>query len=594
MPKKVQFIKLQKRLKRVFIRLHGRLSNRQFLMVAAAIVGLWAGTIAVLLKGLVHYLHGLISAWGSENNWIFIVSPAVGIFITLLIVKFMLGGELVRGTHHVMLAIARQSALLPRKETYGHALTSAFTVGFGGSVGLESPIVQTGAAIGSNLASFFPVSFRDRTLLLACGAAAGIAAAFNAPVAGVLFALEVLLVDISISTFIPLLIAGAVGALCSKIWLNEGVILSFQNVQRFDYHNVPYYVVLGAACGLLAAYYLTSFRFVERLIHRNLPAGMVRFLVCTILLGSFILLFPAFFGEGYSVIRMLESRHPEALFNNSILNVYLSNAYMVPCLILLLAFGKVFTVSLTIEAGGYGGNFAPSLFAGACLGYAYAAMVNLTGMVTLPASNFCLVAMAGMLTGIFRSPLTAIFLIAEITGGYELMIPLMIVSAISTAVARYFKPYSLDEEKLRERTKGISFSKETLILSGLSWQSLLERDFVPVPPEASLRKLVEAIASSKRNVFPVVDAQQQLCGVIYLDNIREVMFDTRRYDELTVEQLMQKPVAVADLHESLNEIFEKVDKSGVWNMPVTDRGKYVGFLSKSGIFTTYRSRLLAE
>ncbi|GIV36277.1 MAG: transporter [Cyclobacteriaceae bacterium] len=590
----LRFKKLQQLLKIGFVRLPRALSNRQFLMVAAVAVGLWAGLVAVLLKGLVHYLHGILSAYSIQYSWIYVISPAVGIFISLLIVRFVLGGELVRGTHHVLLAIARKSSVLPRKETYGHALTSAFTVGFGGSVGLESPIVQTGAAIGSNFASVFPVSFRDRTLLLACGAAAGIAAAFNAPVAGVLFALEVLLMDISISTFIPLLIAGAVGALCSKVLLNEGVILSFPNVQRFDYHNVPYYVLLGGACGLLAAYYLSVFRVVEKWFRYNLPSAAARFLVGCTILGLLILLFPAFLGEGYQAIKLLESRQPGALFEGSILNIGPDDTYLLPWLILFLALIKVFAVSFTIEAGGYGGNFAPSLFTGACLGYAFAALLSRTGLVMLPPANFCLVAMAGMLTGIFRSPLTAIFLIAEITGGYELMIPLMIVAAVSTAVARYLKPYSLDQEKLREHAKGMSFSKESVVLSGLSWQSLLERDFIPVPPEASLRKLVEIIAASRRNVFPVVDTDGKLRGIIYLDDIREVMFDTSLYDELTVEQLMQKPVVVAGVHENMQDIFEKFDKTGVWNMPVTDDGKYVGFLSKAGIFTTYRNRLLTD
>jgi len=570
------------------------LSNRQFLMLSAVVVGLVAGLVAVLLKALVHYLHGVLSAYSLNYPWIYVVSPAVGILISLLMVRFLLGGELVRGTHHVLLAIARGSALLPRKEMYGHALTSAFTVGLGGSVGLESPIVQTGAAIGANFASAFPLSFRDRTLLLACGAAAGIAAAFNAPVAGVLFALEVLLMDISISTFIPLLIAGAVGALCSNILLNEGIILSFKNVQRFDYHNVPYYVLLGAITGLVAAYYLTMYRLTEKWFKQKFTSTVLRYIAGCVLLGVLILIFPALLGEGYTAIRQLAGMQPAALFEGSLIDASHYDNRILALLILALALAKVFAVSFTIQAGGYGGNFAPSLFAGAALGFAFAVLINATGMVTLPPANFCLVAMAGMLTGIFRSPLTAIFLIAEVTGGYALMIPLMIVTAISTAVSRYIRPYSLDQEKLRERTKGMAFSKETIMLSDLSWQNLLERDFLPVPPEASLRKLVEIIAASKRNVFPVVDAAGHLCGVIYLDDIREIMFDTSLYDELTAAQLMQKPVAVADARESMNEIFEKFDKTGVWNMPVTDGGKYLGFLSKSGIFSSYRNKLVTE
>lgn len=571
------------------------LPNRQFLMVGAIIVGLWAGLSAVVLKISVHYLLETLRTFGQRDNWIYFVSPGVGIIASYLFVRFFLRGDLSKGTSHVLLAIAKKSSFLPRKETFGHAVTSALTVGLGGSAGLESPIVQTGSAIGSTFASFFPIGYRDRTLLLACGAAAGIAAAFNAPIAGVLFALEVLLVDVSISAFIPLLIAGATGALCSKIILSEGILLSFKEAREFNYHNIPFYILLGVGCGLLSAFYRSAFLGTDAIITRIFRSGLSRLLVGSALLGSLILLFPALFGEGYPSIKELALSKPSQLFDGSPIQEFVVRTpWTLGLAILSIAFVKAFAVSLTLTAGGNGGNFAPALLTGACLGFSFAFLGNAAGLTHLPISNFCLVAMAGMLTGIFHAPLTAVFLIAEITGGYDLIIPLMIVSALSTAVSRYLNPLSLDEAKLKQTDQSVSINKDIHVLSELSLAGFIEKDFVVVPAHASLRRLVDAVAHSKRNIFPVVDELGNLTGIIALENIRETMFDTAQYDTLSVDQLMQKPVVTANLNDNMRLIMEKFDKSGVWNIPVVSDGKYIGFISKSSIFTTYRDQLRQE
>lgn len=571
------------------------LPNRQFLMVGAVIVGLWAGLTAVLLKVSVHYLLEILKSFGQHDNWIYFLSPAVGIFTTYLFIRLVLKGDLLRGTSHVLLAIAKKSSFLPRRETFSHVVTSALTVGLGGSAGLESPIVQTGAAIGSTFASVFPIGYRDRTLLLACGASAGIAAAFNAPIAGVLFALEVLLVDVSISAFIPLLIAGATGALCSEIILSEGILLSFKQVRDFDYYNIPFYIVLGIACGLLSTFYRSAFLWTESVFTKFFRSAFTRLLVGGALLGGLILLFPALFGEGYPSIKELALNKPGLLFDGSPLQeVVSSTPWSLGLAILAVGIIKVFAVSLTLNAGGNGGNFAPALLAGACLGFSFAFLTNATGLTNLPASNFCLVAMAGMLTGIFHSPLTGVFLIAEITGGYELIIPLMIVSALSTALSRYLNPLSLDEAKLKKSDHSIEFNKDSHVLSELSVEAFIEKDFVAVPARSSLRTLVDAVAHSRRNIFPVIDEQDNLKGIIALENIREIMFDTAQYDTLLVDQLMQKPIVTANLTDDMSLIMEKFDKSGVWNIPVVSDGKYVGFISKSSIFTNYRDQLRQE
>jgi CIC family chloride channel protein len=569
-----------------------KLSNRQFLMMGAVIVGLWAGLTAVLLKVSVHYLQEVLKSLGQHYNWIYFISPTIGILSTYLFIRFVLNGDLLRGTSHVLLAIAKKSSFIPRKEIFSHVATSAMTVGLGGSAGLESPIVQTGSAIGSTFASLFPIGYRDRTLLLACGASAGVAAAFNAPIAGVLFALEVLLVDVSISAFIPLLIAGATGALCSKVILAEGILFSFKQVTSFNYHNVPYYILLGIACGLLSVFYLKGFIKTESLFTKLFKSGLVKLFVGSILLGGLILLFPALFGEGYSSIKALALFKPEQLFVGSPLEkIFTQSPVDLGMAILLVGLIKVFAVSFTLNAGGNGGNFAPALFVGANFGFSFAFLLNATGFTNLPTSNFCLVAMAGLLTGIFHSPLTAIFLIAEITGGYDLMIPLMIVAALSTAVSRYLNPQSLDEAKLKQSDRSVSFNKDAHVLSELSLAGFVEKDFVSVKLHSSLRTLVDAVAHSKRNIFPVIDDQDILVGIIILEDIREIMFNTSQYDTVSVNQLMQKPLVTANIHDDMSSIMEKFDKSGAWSIPVLNERKYVGFISKSRIFSNYRDRL---
>jgi CIC family chloride channel protein len=561
-------------------------------MLGAIVVGLWSGLAAVLLKVSVHYLQEVLRSFGHRYNWIYFISPTIGIVSTYLFIQYILNGNLLRGTSHVLLAIAKKSSFMPRHEIFSHVATSALTVGMGGSAGIESPIVQTGSAIGSTFGSLFPIGYRDRTLLLACGAAGGIAAAFNAPIAGVLFALEVLLVDVSISAFIPLLIAGATGALCSKIILEEGILLSFKQVSNFNYHNVPYYMVLGIVCGLLSVFYLRSSAKIEMFFDKLFPSDAIKMVVGCTLLGALIMLFPALFGEGYSTIKSLALSQPDQLFRGSPLEELFSQTqWGLAVAIFFVGAIKVFAVSFTLNAGGNGGNFAPSLFVGACVGFSFTFLLNTLGLTNLPVSNFCLVAMAGLLTGIFHSPLTAIFLIAEITGGYELIIPLMIVSALSTAVSKYLNQLSLDEAKLRQSDRSVSFNKDAHVLSELSLKGFIEKDFKAVQRHSTLRTLVDAVAHSKRNIFPVIDDEGKLVGIIMLENIREIMFNSSLYDSVSVEQLMQKPIVTANVHDDMAIIMEKFDKSGAWSIPVLDEGKYLGFISKSAVFSNYRDRL---
>ncbi len=572
--------------------LSSKFNPRQILVVSSILVGLTAGLAAVLLKIAVHYIQLAITYdYHIRFQYVlYIIFPTIGILLTVWFVQKHLKGKLGRGTANILHAIARKSSFLPKDQMYSHLITSALSVGFGGSAGLESPIVVTGSAIGSNYAKTHHINYKDRTLLLACGAAAGIAGAFNSPIAGVLFALEVLLFDVSITAFIPLIIAAATGALLSKIILQEDTLFSFKLLQPFDYHNVPYYIILGLLSGFMSVYYSRIYLKIESFLKPKKKKVYKKAVFGGIILAVLILVFPSLFGEGYESIKTLADLNPEKLFEHSILSGLVTK-WTVVIFILFAMFFKAIAAAVTIGSGGNGGNFAPSLFVGAYLGFAFAYLLNLFGIADAPVSNFTIVAMAGILSGVFHAPLTAIFLIAEITGGYELMIPLMIVSAGSFIISKYFEPYSMDVKRLAKKGHIYTSDKDKNILTSLKINNLIEKDFQLVQPYATLGELVELVAHSKRNIFPVV-SNEILLGVIVLDNIREIMFKHDMYDKVYVKELMRKPPATISLDEKMEQVMKKFDETGAWNLPVLDKDKYIGFISKSSIFVQYRNRLI--
>jgi len=573
--------------------LTGKFSPRQILVVSSILVGLTAGLAAVILKTVVYYIHHLITHnyHIRYQYFLYLFFPTIGILLSVWFVQKYLKGKLGRGTANILHAIAKKSSFLPKDQMYSHIITSALTVGFGGSAGLESPIVITGSAIGSNFGKVHHINYKDRTLLLACGAAAGIAAAFNSPIAGVLFALEVILVDVSISAFIPLIIAAAAGALLSKIILQENTLLFFKLRQTFNYNNVPYYIILGLLSGFVSVYYARVYLKIDSFLKPKKKNVYRRALIGGSLLAILILFFPSLFGEGYESIKTLANSNPEKLFEHSILFDFVSNKWLIIFFILLTMFFKTIAAAITIGSGGNGGNFAPSLFVGAYLGFAFASIINLLGISNLPVSNFTIVAMAGILSGVFHAPLTGIFLIAEVTGGYELMIPLMIVSASSFMISKYFEPYSMDIKRLAKKGHVFTADKDRNILTSLKISNLIETDFQIVSPDATLGALVDVVAHAKRNIFPVV-ADEMFVGVIVLDNIREIMFKHDMYDKVYVKELMRNPMATIDPEDSMESVMKKFDETGAWNLPVLDQGKYIGFISKSSIFVQYRNRLI--
>lgn len=576
---------------RLIIWLQHRLSPKQFLIFSAILIGLTAGLASVLLKLFVHFLLTHIAIL-ADNRQVFIAMfPIVGITLCALYVHYLNGNKLGKGIANILHAIAKKSSILPKDQTYSHIITSGLTVGFGGSSGLESPIVTTGASIGSNFGRIYKLSYKERTLLLACGVAAGIAGAFNTPIAGVLFALEVLVVEANITAFIPILISAASGALCSKVILQEDVLLNFTLREPFDYKNTPFYLLLGLLSGFFSYYYARVFLATENYFKRFDSNKVLKVLVGGLGLFVLIWLIPPLFGEGYNSIKLLASFQPEQIFHNSALSfirfskpvLYLS----LICVVLL----KPVATAFTLGGGGNGGNFAPSLFVGAFVGFLFASLITDLGF-PLPISNFTLVAMAGILSGIFHAPLTGIFLIAEVTGGYELIIPLMIVSALSYAVSLYFMPMSIDMQKLVEKEKIVTTNMDSYLLSNIDLGQFVESDFSEVKYEAGLRDLVEHIAVSKRNIFPVVDENAALRGLITVDDIREVMFKQELYDKLTIKELMRRPSYILTEKDDIRSAMKMFDESHLWNIPVVMNGVYKGFISKSTILEKYREVLI--
>lgn len=577
---------------RLIIWIQHKLTPKQFIIFSAILIGLTAGLAAVFLKFFVHFFIRNIEYVSSDRPWIVAIFPFVGIGLCTLYIHYLNGNKLGKGIANILYAIARKSSILPKDQTYSHIISSALTVGFGGSAGLESPIVTTGSAIGSNFGRAYKLSYKERTLLLAAGAAAGIAAAFNTPIAGVLFALEVLLVEANISAFIPILISAASGALCSKIILKEDVLLLFKLQEPFDYNNVPFYIILGLLSGAASYYYSKVFIATEHYFKRFEHRKLLKVIVGGLALFVLILVIPPLLGEGYSSIKLLSENHPSLVFNHSLFPLSGLSKPLLYVLLLVVILLKPIATGITLGSGGNGGNFAPSLFLGAFIGYLFSSLLSETGLVKLPVSNFTIVAMAGLLSGIFQAPLTGIFLIAEITGGYELIIPLMIVSAMSYAVSKYFMPFSIDMQKLAEKEKIVTTNTDSYLLSNIDLSAFVERDFSEVPESVNLRRLIELITRSKRNIFPVLDQDFNLKGIISIDDIREIMFKQEMYDAVTVKEIMHPPKYVITEKDDIISAMKLFSESHLWNIPVVFEGRYQGFISKSTILEKYREVLI--
>ena len=570
-----------------------RITQTQFMLLLSILVGFFTGLVAVSLKNGVHLLQDFVHSDfpGLEFNLYYFLFPVLGVGITALISRFI-GGRPGEGIPVTLHAISKRSGIMRTRSMYAWLVTSLVTAGFGGSAGLEGPSVGTGAAIGSNVARFTHLSHRNRLLLLSCASTGVLAAVFNAPIAAIIFTIEIFSLDLTLASLVPLLLASISGAVTSIFLQGNDFLLHYKSVAPFDVVHVPWYILLGVLTALVSVYFTRSFFMFEKFFDR-LDSDLRRWVIGGVGLGLMIWLMPPLYGEGYETINNLLNGRSHEVFTASMFYTDGNGGEALLLVWLLVLIGvKIIAASFTFGAGGVGGVFAPSLFTGCTLGFVFARVLTDLGVAGIDTTNFALVGMAGLMAGVLHSPLTAIFMIAEITGGYELFLPLMIVSAISFAVARGLLPYSIYTKKLAQRGELMTHNKDQVVLALLTIESVVETDFRKVHPEMTLGELVRVVADSSRNLFPVLDEEQVLVGVITLDDIRQVMFDQSLYDTSYVNEYMNRPPALVEATDNMASVMKQFQATGAWNLPVVTDGKYVGFVSKSKLFSVYRRKLL--
>ncbi len=574
--------------------LKGKLSRNQFLLLSGVLVGLTSGMAGVLLKSLVGYIHYIITGkvHFADQIFFYIVFPFLGIVLTTTVVIVFFNGQDRKGIPAILYEIAQNSSLVSSVKMYSQVIQSAITVGLGGSAGLESPIAVTGAAIGSNFAKRYHLDYRNRTLLLAAGATAGIASAFNAPIAGVMFAFEILLTGVVFTDFVPLVVAAVCGSLLSKIILNEDVLFHFKARNEFNYNNLPFYMVLGIGCGLYARYFVIISTRIERFFKSIKLSKFNKAMLGGAILSLLCLLLPPLFGEGYQTIKDITNGHIAGVLNNSFFGYFSSNTWVPVVFLGLICLLKVFATAVTIHSGGNGGNFAPSLFAGGILGCFIASLFTLSGIENVPETNLILVGMAGVMSGVMYAPLTAVFLIAESSEGYDLFIPLMIVSVISYLIGRWFSPISPDLKELAGQGKIFTREHDKNLLSRIQTEDLIENDFQTVHEGSTPGELLELVKTGKRNLIGVINERGELVGTISLDDLRPHMFNADALSTLTIKGLMRQPPVIISPENDIFSIIRLFDRSGVWYLPAADsEGRFIGFISKSAILTKYRQLL---
>lgn len=572
------------------------ISDANFTLIIAGLVGLVAGLAAVTLKSTVHFIQYLLD----QNlditgvNYLYLGYPLIGILLTVIVSRILFKEKLGHGITQILYTISKKSSIIEKTKMYSRMITSAITVGFGGSVGLEAPIVVTGSAIGSNLAQLVHLDYKKRTLLIGCGAAGAVSAIFNSPIAGVIFAIEVILTEVNINKFIPILIASVMGQLVTIFLLGDDILFSFKLIEGFNATQTHYFILLGIAAGGVSLYFTRLLYFVERRIERvkNL---FFRATIGGMGLALLILVFPPIYGEGYESIKQLLYGTHDAFFEKSFFYGLSSNALIIIGFILFIILVKPIATALTIGAGGSGGIFGPSLFMGGLTGFLFAFCMNLIfPQANLSLSNFTLVGMCGVMSGVLHAPLTAIFLIAEITSGYMLFVPLMLVSSISFVTISYFEKHSLYTKKLIEKGDLIQYDKDLIVLSLIDMNKIIETDLLKIDPNSNLEELIALVQISKRNIFPVVNEKNELEGIVTLDDIREIMFDETSRKQVIIRSIMQLPPASVSSTEKMQSVMNKFEVTQAWNLPVIDEGKYVGFVSKSRIFNAYRKKLIRQ
>ncbi len=569
------------------------ISQKHFILLLSLLVGVFSGLAAVTLKNTVHFTHHLLTENFSveDGNYLFLAYPMIGILITVLIIKFFVKDSLGHGVSKILYAISKKGGHIKSHNNYSSIITSTFTIGFGGSVGAEAPIVLTGASIGSSLGRLFRMNYKTIILLMGCGAAGAIAGIFKAPIAGLVFTLEVLMLDLTMASIVPLLISAITASTIAYFFLGKGAEFAFTLEAPFVLNNIPYYLLLGILAGFISLYFTRGIMNTEKQFGK-MKNPFSKWIVGGLSLSLLIFLFPPLYGEGYNTIIALLNGNSQEVMGESFFYVWHDNTWALIAFLVLLIIFKVFATAATTGSGGIGGIFAPTLFMGGVTGYLFAKLLDTFGIAELPSSHFTLVGMAGMMAGVMHAPLTAIFLIAEITNGYGLFIPLMITSTIAYLTIMYFEPHSLYTKRLAQKGELITHHKDKAVLTLMRLEKVLETDFKCIFPEMTLGELVRVISTSKRNIFPVIDHKEELCGIVLLDDIREIMFNNELYNETTVAELMSIPPAMIEINENMDRVMRKFEDTSAWNLPVVKDGKYLGFVSKSKIFSVYRRVLI--
>ena len=574
--------------------------EKQFVLILSFVVGILTALAASLLKFLIEYIKEFLT----ENfdttgaNWLYLVYPVIGIFLTGLFIRYVVKDDISHGVTKILYAISRRQSRIKRHNTWSSLLASSITIGFGGSVGAEAPIVLTGSAIGSNLGSIFKMEHRTLMLLVGCGAAGAVSGIFKAPIAGLVFTLEVLMIDMTMGSLVPLLISCVTAATVSYILTGTSAMFEFHMDEPFLMERIPAVMLLGILCGLVSLYFTRTMNWIEG-IFRKYSNPYVKLMIGGSMLSVLIFLFPSLYGEGYDTIHMLlngtNTHDWDMVMNNSIFYGYGGLLLLYLALVVLF---KVFATSATNGGGGCGGTFAPSLFLGCITGFVFAHFCNgydMSPVVSddIPEKNFALLGMAGVMSGVMHAPLTGVFLIAELTGGYDLFLPLMMVSVSAYLTIMIFEPHSIYSMRLAKKGELLTHHKDKAMLTLMNIESVVETDFEKVAADMDLGEMVKVISKARRNLFPVVDARGVLLGIVILDDIRNIMFRQELYHRFYVSRFMTSPPARINIEDSMEEVMKKFDDTKAWNLPVVDKeGKYRGFLSKSRILNSYRQMLV--
>lgn len=574
------------------------ISEKHLVLLLSFFVGAFSAAAAALLKSFIHFIQWFVESQliAGGHTWWYLITPIIGITFSALFVKYIVRDDISHGITKILYAISQRKSIIKPHNMWSSIVGSGLTIGFGGSVGAEAPIVLTGAAIGSNLAKAFRLDQKTMMLMIGCGAAGAIGGIFKAPIAGLVFTLEVLMMDLTMTSVAPLLISSVTATAISYIATGAEPMFPLDINEPFLINRIPWYLVLGVVCGFVSLYFTRGMNKLEQWMKHAVRSTGSKIVVGGLTLSILIFLFPPLYGEGYDVIRQLingdslSAMQYSPLANGQWLTAngqWLIIAYFAAIILL-----KIVASVATNGGGGVGGIFAPSLFMGALVGFVTARIMNISGL-TVPETNFALVGMAGLMSGVMHAPLTGIFLIAELTGGYHLFMPLMIVSVISYLTIMLFEPHSLYAMRLAQKGELLTHNKDRNVLTLLKMDSVLETDFTAILPEMTLGELVKVISESHRNIFPVIDKNGKLRGILLLDEVRNIMFQPRLYKRFTVGQLMTSPPAVLRFDLPMEKVMEIFEDTGAWNLPVVDQDRrYLGFVSKSKIFNSYRHVLV--